>query len=387
MTPLETAFPVPARKPRVMIVGHQVGRMVFGAERSLLGILAALNPHRYDVSCAFPQGDGEYLRAVAKHTKRITVFPYRWWTKARPSDPVSVSRFERLFRREQIDLVHVNTITLMDPLLAARRLGVPSLVHARELIDRDERLAGMIDEDPSVIVRTIQAASDFIIANSDETHRLYGQEGRSFRLYNSVDTDRFDLPNELEPGKLKIGIISSNEPNKGIKGFVDLAILASRDRPELEFFVIGPRTAYVDWLESDLRGRGLPVKLSFLDYVEDPVDAVRQVNVVVSLSVVAESFGRTIAEAMAARRPVVAYRWGAAPEIIRHGTDGFLIPFNDVPKALEYLGALADHPGCVLEMGRNARERAERLFSPDVFASQLDGIYREILQTRNVSSP
>lgn len=80
---------------------------------------------------------------------------------------------------------------------------------------------------------------------------------------------------------------------------------------------------------------------------------------------------------MAARRPVIAYRWGAAPELVRQGTDGFLIPYLDFAKALEHLEMLADRPGLVLEMGPNGRERAKRL----------DGIYREILQTRNVSSP
>jgi len=375
------------RKRRVMVVGHQVGPMVFGAERSLLGILAALDTDRYDVCCAFPQADPDYLRAVSRHTRSIAVFPFRWWSKTRPCDPLAVSRFERLFRRQRIDLVHVNTITLLDPLLAARRLGIPTVVHARELIDRDEVLAGILGEDPSDIVRRIQAAADFIIANSDETHRLYRTPGRSFRLYNCVDVDRFDIPNDVEPGRLKVGIISGNEPKKGIERFVEIAVLASRVRPELEFLVIGPRTAFVDRLERELRERTPPVKLTFLGYIPDPVDALRRVNVVVSLSEVAESFGRTIAEAMAARRPVVAYRWGAAPELVRHATDGFLIPFLDLPLALQRLGMLADAPAIVAEMGGFARERAKRLFAPEVFASELDAIYGRILQIRSVSSP
>jgi glycosyltransferase involved in cell wall biosynthesis len=102
-------------------------------------------------------------------------------------------------------------------------------------------------------------------------------------------------------------------------------------------------------------------------------------NVVVSFSLVGESFGRTIAEAMAARRPVIAYDWGATPELVRHGQDGFLVPHLEFASALDPLEALADHPARLREMGRNARERAEELFSPAAFASQLNGIYRRIL--------
>src|SRR5262249_42091767 len=141
----------------------------------------------YEVTCVFPAGNGTYLRKVAQHTKRIHVFPYDWWKLDRLSHAPSVSRFERIFRRERVDLVHVNTITLLDPLTAARRLGVPSIVHARELIREDADLAAFFGADPDAIVRTVRGAADFIIGNSDETRRTFGREGRSFRLYNGVD--------------------------------------------------------------------------------------------------------------------------------------------------------------------------------------------------------
>ena len=369
----------PARKSRVMLVGHLAGDQLFGAERSLLELLAAVDRTTYDLSCVLPSGSDAYLQAVAQHTGDITVFPYQWWSKARPFDYEAVGRFEETFRRARPDLVHVNTITLMDPLLAAKRLHVPSIVHARELVSHDEELAAQFGENPSGVVRMVRGASDFIIANSDTTHVLYRKESRSFRLYNSVALDRFDLPNLPEPGKLRVGIVSSNQLKKGIEHFVNLAAMAARSRSDLEFVVIGPRTEHADRLEQRARNEDIPVSLRFSGYTADPVDAIRQVNVLVSFSLVAESFGRTIAEAMAARRPVIAYDWGAAPELVRHGTDGFLIPHLDFAKALEHLGTLADCPDRLSEMGRNGRERAEQLFSPAAFASQLNGIYRQVL--------
>ena len=132
-----------------------------------------------------------------------------------------------------------------------------------------------------------------------------------------------------------------------------------------------------------MRGEGAGAKVRFAGYVADPADAIRQVNVVVSFSLFGESFGRTIAEALAARRPVIAYGLGAAPELVRHGRDGFLVPYLDVPRALEHLGMLADRPDRLREMGRNGRERAKRLFSPDVFGSTLNGIYRHIIEAWN----
>jgi glycosyltransferase involved in cell wall biosynthesis len=372
--------PAGGRKPHVMVVGHLLGRHLYGAERSLLDILAAVDRRQFDLSCVFPGVNQGYLEAVARHTANISVLPYRWWSDARPVDEDAVARFATLFERERVDLVHVNTITLMDPLVAARRLGLPSILHARELVDQDDQLAGRLGGDRSAIPPRVVAAADFVIANSDATHRLYRKPGRSVRLYNCVDLDRFDLPNRPAPGQFKVGMIGSNAAKKGIDHFAELAILAARHRPDLEFLAFGPPTDESGRLEQALRERGASVRLRFAGYVEDPVEAIRQVNLVMSLSLFGESFGRTIAEAMAARRPVIAYDGGAVPELVGHGREGFLLPHRAFDQALAHLGALADHSDRLAAMGEAARDRARRLFATGPFAVQLNAIYREVVE-------
>jgi glycosyltransferase involved in cell wall biosynthesis len=360
-----------------VVVGHLAGAELYGAERSLLWLLAAIDRSRYTVTCLLPGGSDAYLRRVSAHADDVAVFPYRWWSQTRPGDEATVARFEQSFRERQADLVHVNTITLMDPLIAARRLGIPSVLHAREIVSEDRELAAHLGGDASAIVATIKEAADFIIANSDATHRLYRKDGRSFRLYNCVDVAALDLPNEVSGGRLAIGIISSNLPKKGIAQFVRLALLAAERRSAFEFVVVGPRTPYVEELA---RQAGYPVNLRLAGYAAEPVEAVRQVNIVVSFSTVPESFGRTLAEGMAARRPVIAHDLGASSEIVRHGVDGFIIPPCDVAQAMAHLQALADDPTRIAAMGAAGRERAAADFAPAVFAANLDAIYRRILQ-------
>jgi glycosyltransferase involved in cell wall biosynthesis len=204
--------------------------------------------------------------------------------------------------------------------------------------------------------------------------------GRSFRLYCTFAPECIGLPNEREPGALKIGIISSNLPKKGLEHFMALAGLAAHRRPEFEFLAIGPRNAFVERLEATLEKQSCNMK--FTGYSANPVEALSQVNVVVSLSLVPESFGRTILEGIAAGRPVIAYEAGATPELVRHGKDGFLIPFCEYWRALPYLETLADTPNLIAEMGRLARARAGALFSTERFAAQLNAIYGQILDMR-----
>jgi glycosyltransferase involved in cell wall biosynthesis len=366
------------RKPRITVVGHHVGDELAGAERSLLDILAAVDRTTFDLSCVLPASNESYLRAVRRHTDRVTVFPYGLSAgRARPLDPASIARFQATFAALGTDLVHVNTITLLEPLVAARRLGVRSIVHARELVDEDAELADLLGDTAPAIIATLRETADFIIANSDATHRLYRKPGASTRVHNCVDAEHLDLPNDVVPGRLEVGIISRNIPTKGVDAFVRLADLASRARPGLRFHVVGPPSEHARALaETEAARRG---NLCFSGYVNDPREALRRLNVVVSFSVVTESFGRTLAEAMAARRPVIAYDRGAAPELVRHGVDGFLVPFLDLDRALEHLGALLDDPARVQEMGRSGRARVLARFSPAVFAPQLDAVYRGLL--------
>lgn len=359
---------------RIVVVGHALSETLYGAERSLLDVLAAVDRRRFDVTCVLPGHNASYEAAVARHTADIVVLPYSWWHKARPIDPATVSRFEGLFRDRQADLVHVNTITLREPLLAARRLRVPTIVHARELIRQDPYLAGHIGEAPDAIVDTVLASADYIVANSDTTHATYRKPGKSFRLYNCIEVDRFDLPNAPTPGRLTVGIISSNLPTKGLAAFAELATRAARRTSALEFTAFGPRSEETDRLRP-----GLPENVRLAGYVPDPVDAIRQVNVVVSLSDVPESFGRTLVEAMAARRPVVAYDTGAAPEIVRHGRDGFLASHGDIEGVLAHLMSLAEDAEQVRMMGDSGRARVVEQFSPAPFAAQLNEIYSRIL--------
>jgi glycosyltransferase involved in cell wall biosynthesis len=372
---------VMSHKPRIALVGHTVSEQLFGAERSLLSVVAAIDRSSYEIFAVFPRHNEGYMNAVRRYADDVEVFPYQWLSQPPDGDVATISRFIDLFRSWRIDLVHVNTITLVAPLLAARQLTIPSIVHARELIDQDDDLAGLLGHAPADIIARILAAGEFIIANSDTTHRLYRKARRSFRLYNCIDIDAFEMANDVAAGPLKVGIISNNHPKKGLDDFIKLALLAAARGAALAFVVIGPHTDYTEELELRLKREGSSANVRFLGYLSDPVEAMRQVNVVVSLSAVAESFGRTLAEAMAARRPVIAYDRGAAPEIVQHEVNGFIIPPSDIARALTHLETLADNRALLASMGEAGRARAEELFAPAAFAKSLNAIYGHILET------
>ena len=131
-----------------------------------------------------------------------------------------------------------------------------------------------------------------------------------------------------------------------------------------------------------------------------------------------ETFGLSVAEAMAAGLPVVASNWNGYRDLVRHGVDGYLVPsrwastapavsarlgwqqFSGIESFPAVAGALAQlvqldadaaekalvsllaSPSLRQRMGRSASARANELFAEDVVMNQYEELFAELEQRR-----
>lgn len=85
-----------------------------------------------------------------------------------------------------------------------------------------------------------------------------------------------------------------------------------------------------------------------------------------------EPFGLVMVEAMASGTPVVAFRHGAAPEVVWHGHSGFIV--DDVEQMVAAVRSAADlAPSCI-------REYVTRRFSAPAMARGYVRVYQRILE-------
>ena len=98
------------------------------------------------------------------------------------------------------------------------------------------------------------------------------------------------------------------------------------------------------------------------------------------LPTVNPSFGElAVYEAMALSKPVVAFRVGANPLLLRDQVDGFLAQEGDVAALAAAVERLQDQPGLALEMGQAARERASELFGEEAVSVLMAQAYHQAL--------
>ena len=345
---------IPSGRPRVVVFGHQGEAAVFGAERSLLDMLGRLDAEGLSPVAVLPRSLSDaYRDAVLARSEALHVVPYGWWREGREAHPVTVAALRRVLAGERAVEAHVNTLVIDAPLLAARAEGVSSVVHVREMPPGDPAICTALGAPAEAIRARMLARADRFVANSEMVAEWIDAPDRVVVRGNAVDPALFDLP--LAPSRpLRVALVSSNLAKKGI---ADAVAIARRLGRAVEVRLIGPNSADLDALAP------LPANVVHAGYAEEPVAAMAQAEIVLSLSRFPESFGRTVLEAMAAGRPVVAYDGGHPARLVAEGETGFVVPRGDDGAAAEAVRRLARDPELVRAMGRAGRARARSLLA------------------------
>lgn len=366
-------------RPTILLCAHAADMQLFGAERSLLDVLDACNHLALNVVVSVPTTINlDYIEELRGRALVVACIPTQSWAAGIEPCLLNVQRFRSLIRTHSVDLVQANTLMLREPLIAARQEEVPAVLHAHESPAHDAVLCATIGLTAEEVVEQTLKRTDHVLANSAFTAEQLAKAGATHVISNIIDSKAFDIPNVIDNKHITAALISSNLPKKGIQDLLQLAIDVAKDTPNLQLLLIGPKTASVAALEK-LASRGqLPSNFSMVPYTPTPQAAISHANIVLNLSHCQETFGRTLLEGMAASRPVLAYRWGALPELIDEGVNGHTFEYGDTKAIANRLRQLCRNPKKIRTLGAAGRKRAKQ-FNLKRMCRQLSAAYESIL--------
>jgi len=93
-----------------------------------------------------------------------------------------------------------------------------------------------------------------------------------------------------------------------------------------------------------------------------------------------ESFGLLVAEAQACGVPVVCWETSGLLDVVNSRETGFLIKGFDKSERIRKIIWLEENQDKAVLMGRNAAERAKKLWSPDVVSTEYERVYEKALE-------
>lgn len=340
---------------RVLVFAHIAGRTQFGAERSFIDMVARLKRDGFAPVVVLPGlGDTAYLERLRDYSLAVEVRPQSWRSGIHPVNGEELLAIKALIRKYEPCEVYVNTLVLEAPLLAARAADLPTVMFVREMPAEDDALCRSLGIGPEDLRLQLMDQVDRFLMPSQVVADWLGCPDRCTVRPNAVEEALFGLP--FGPGRiLKVALVSSNIAKKGIGDVVAAARMVEAMGQPMRILLVGPET-------SDLRfQQPYPRNLEIRSYADNPAKAIAQADVVLSLSHFAESFGRTVVEAMAAGRPVICYDRGAPPSLVQSGTTGLVVPADRVDCVVDALLALDSARLQLQKMSRAARARARKI--------------------------
>jgi len=226
--------------------------------------------------------------------------------------------------------------------------------------------------------------SDAVTAVSEYLRRVTVEELNVKRpvevIFNPINTQVY-CPSENRPATgnqvRRIVHISNFRPVKRIQDAIKAFDLICHAVPARLLFVgKGPDQSTAEMLVERL---GLSDCVEFLGAVIQPDDILRRADLLLSTSE-RESFGLTIAEAMACEVPVVATNVGGVPEVLQDGVCGRLVPLGCVQSMAEAAIEILRDPQQAQAMGQAGRKRVRERFDQETIVQQYENLYWRMME-------
>ena len=367
---------------------HVITKFTTGAGGNTLLSATGMDPAVYDVWIATSAGGELWERAERGGVRMVLLRRFR--ETISPLNDLSVLwQLVRLIRRERFTIVH--THTAKGGFLgrtAARLCRTPVVVHTIHAFSFHHHMSRFRHRVYLTLERLARRPTDAFIAVAprvalEAVERRVAPPGRITVVPSAIDLD--EVPHSIDPpGRRHLGV-PADVPLIGTVGrlthqkapldFVRMAAIIARTRPDAVFAMIGdgPMTDDVR-READLLG----VQIMLPGFRTDALKIAAAFDVFVMPSLY-EGLGRSLTEALAAGRPVVASAVNGVLDLVVHGATGLLTPPEDPEAVARAVLWLLDHPAEAEAMGRQGRAVVRDLFDQTGMCRSLDEMYRGLL--------
>lgn len=312
-------------------------------------------------------------------------------------------RLRAFIRRERVDVIFCNGTTAnFAGATVAAMTGVPAVWHVFYT-----SVAPIIAPIHARLARLDAVRS--ILCVSEPVRRQFGRSVGKVRIvHDAIDTNDFD-PDRTEKGlRAELGIredavvLTSQGRIVPRKGYVEMiravalvtARMSAEERSRVRFVVFGDtpedtRRNHLDECRAHVRDLGLSDVMSFVGYRSDIKSFIADSDVVVVPSIYEDPLPRSVLEAMALGRPIVAFGVGGIPEMVDDGVTGLLADGRppDVDQLARHMLTYVRSPALRASHGAAGRTRAVREFDSRVHGRRIQEVLVAAAGSRRECGP
>lgn len=365
-----------------ILILHTASDM-YGASKILLNVIHILKKHNYSVTVVLSE-NGPLVNEIQKldievKIIRLGILRRKYFNLTGLLNRVNVSfkawkSLKKLIEEKKPDIIYSNTTGVIIGAFLAKTKRIKHLWHVHEIITKPAIFTRIIGYLLNNFSNTVIVVSDAVKNHWEKTVETQ----KISRIYNGIDIAPFAnkssfIRTELGIPKdtVLIGMIGRVNHWKGQDYFLEIAEILHSEFPSLHFLLTGDafpgNENLVDELNERIQSLEFSKKIFNIGYREDIVNILNGLDIFISPSTLPDPFPTVILEAMSAAKPVVATNHGGAPEMIKDGESGLIIPIHNATLAAQKIALLVENQNLRTKMGNKGMERVTELFSYEAF--------------------
>ncbi|TRO83366.1 glycosyltransferase [Desulfuromonas acetexigens] len=296
-----------------------------------------------------------------------------------------------LFRRERVDIVHVNNLAPWpDAALAAKLAGcrcvetfhgveqgliqfsLPRKLFLRGVFRLSARVTAVADEAAELLTTLtgIPRAAVDVIANGIDTERFAPVASPEAR--RALRRDK-GLPEE----GLLLGCVAALRPVKNHRGLLRAFAQAVTGTAAAAHLVLVGDGELAGELRELAETLGIAERVLFLGRRADVAELLPCFDAFV-LNSDTEGLSYAVLEAMACGLPLIATAVGGNVRLVRDGRQGLLVPVGDGDALAAALARVLAEPDSLAAMGREARIMVDTEYGMTAMLARYHNLYREL---------
>jgi len=378
---------------------------LFGANRSLLALVDGLTNNGVDALVVVPQ-HGPICQELDELAVSWVVIPHATWCHVpsnRKSLVIRVARWAinatrgifrfakhlyaglriaKICRKEQIDVIHTNSIVTPVGAIAGMLAGAPHVWHIREFGDLDYHL--QYDLGNSLAHKIVgQSAQILTISQSIAKHHGVDSLSNHTQIYDAIISR--ELADELPwneklvefggaPVMCIVGYLSATKGQDiAVRCFAEVV----KSYPKAKLLIAGGgEETFEKHLRALAAELGVENGIEYLGMVDTPLDVFLRSHVTFMCSK-NEGLGRVTPEAMFCGSVVVGFDNAGTSELIEHGVDGLL--YKTFDEMVENVIELLKSPATMQELRVKARLKAINSYTNEEYSTAVNKVYQTVI--------
>ena len=377
-----------AKKVRVLNVLPLGG--IGGAEKFVLSLCRHHDRSRFEIMVCVLFSEGLVSRQIASEGFKVSALKM-----VNGFDLLRAMHLARMIRNQEIDIVNIHGQNPLGKLFSI--LGCPPIiVHT----DHGTSISSPVKRKQRVVLfnRVLTPFIDrFIAISKGMGQSLYLREKIPYNkitlIYNGVDVSAISrtLANKSELRKTLqipsgipvLGTVGRLAPEKEYPKLLEALSFLRNEGIEFVALIAGdgPQRDYLENLSLEMN---LNEQVLFLGQRKDVFQLLDLIDILV-FSSGGEAFSITILEAMAKKKPIVAFDVDGVNEAVISDQTGFLVPFGDVETFAQKVKLLIESPGVINRMGEAAYERVSAAFDLKKSIKTLEALYNDLLENKKIN--